>query len=185
VLVVRSRGRGVLLLVAGCALVAGVIVIAFIPWGRGETLTTQEVAHASEVTATPIASSVRAQDGADRLLQRERTGYPCGGAPTMGCPLSVPVRMVPLFLIRDSGNTIRAFVGEDPRNGCKLLWRTDIHDGAFFDSCHGSFYNRDGRVIGGPSPWNLNEWAVEVTDDTVFVDPARIIPGGAPGFGRP
>lgn len=103
----------------------------------------------------------------------------------MGCPLSTPVRMVPLFLVRDSADAIRAFIGQDPRNGCKLLWRTDVQGGVFYDPCHGSLYNRQGRVVGGPSPWNLNAWAVEVIDGKVVVDPSRILTGHAPGIGQP
>jgi hypothetical protein len=39
--------------------------------------------------------------------------------------------------------------------------------------------------VGGPSPWNLNEWAVELRDGKVFVDPSKILTGQAPGFARP
>jgi nitrite reductase/ring-hydroxylating ferredoxin subunit len=95
----------------------------------------------------------------------------------MGCPLSTPVRTVSLFLVRDAADMIRAFIGEDPRNGCVLLWRTDVRGGVFYDPCHASLYNRQGRVVGGPSPWDLNEWAVEVKDGKVFVDPSKIITG--------
>jgi Rieske [2Fe-2S] domain len=151
-----------------------------------EAILPQEVGQASDVAATPTVTSVRARDGADRLLQRERTGYPCSSAePTMGCPVSTPVRMVPLFLVRDSVGAIRAFIGEDPRNSCKLLWRTDIQGGVFYDPCHGSLYNRQGRVVGGPSPWNLNEWAVGTSDGKVFVDPSKILTGQAPGISKP
>ncbi len=86
--------------------------------------------------------------------------------------------MVPLLLVRDSADTIRAFIGEDPRNGCVLVSRTDLLRG-FYDPCHGSIYDRKGRVVGGPSPWDLNEWAVEVRDGKVFVDPSKIITGTA------
>jgi nitrite reductase/ring-hydroxylating ferredoxin subunit len=179
------RRRGVLLFVAVCALAAGAaIAFVLVVGGPGETLSSQQVASASEVTASPLAGSVRARQGADRLLQRERTGYPCGfvfpgAVPTMGCPLSTPVRMVPLLLVRDSADTIRAFIGEDPRNGCVLVSRTDLLHGVFYDPCHGSIYDRQGRVVGGPSPWDLNEWAVEVRDGKVFVDPSKIITGTA------
>jgi nitrite reductase/ring-hydroxylating ferredoxin subunit len=172
------------MLVAISALGAGV-VIAFVAGGRSETLTSQEVGRTLAITGTPLSGSVRAPDGADRLLQRERTGYPCGAVPTMGCPPSTPIRMVPLFLVRDAADTIRAFIGEDPRNSCKLLWRTDVQGGVFYDPCHASMYDRQGRVVGGPSPWNLNEWAVELRDGKVFVDPSKILTGQAPGFARP
>jgi hypothetical protein len=171
--------------VAVCALAAGAAIAFVLLAGGSEALSSQQVASASEVTASPLAGSVRARQGADRLLQRERTGYPCGAVspgavPTMGCSLSTPVQMVPLFLVRDFADfrsTIRAFIGEDPRNGCRLVWRTDIQGGVFYDPCHGSMYDRQGRVVGGPSPWDLNEWSVEVRDGKVFVDPSKIITG--------
>jgi Rieske Fe-S protein len=47
----------------------------------------------------------------------------------------------------------------------------------FYDECHGALYDRQGRVVGGPSPWNLNQWAVEVRDNTIFVDPSKIVTG--------
>lgn len=171
------------MLVAVCILAAGAAVaFVVVAGGRSETLMSQEVGSASDVTATPLSGNVRARQGADRLLQRERTGYPCGAVPTgavptLGCPLSTPVQMVPLFLVRDSAETIRAFIGMDPRNGCRLLWLPTVQGGLFNDPCHGSLYDRQGRVVGGPSPWNLNEWAVEVKDGNVFVDPSRIITG--------
>ncbi len=171
------------MLVAICIVAAGAAVAFVLLAERpDEMLTAQEVGTASEVTATPLSGNVRARQGADRLLQRERTGRPCGfvspgAVPTLGCSPSTPVRMVPLFLVRDSADTIRAFIGADPRNGCVLLWRADVRGGVFYDPCHGSMYDRQGRVVGGPSPWNLNEWAVEVRDGKVFVDPSKIITG--------
>lgn len=164
---------------------AAVLAFIFLAHRESVALPVQEVARASEITATPLVREVTAQDGADRLLQRERTGHPCAAsAPTMGCPAFTPIRTVPVFLVRDSSDRIRAFIGEDPRNSCKLLWRTDVQSGVFYDPCHGSLYDRQGRVVGGPSPWDLNEWAVETKNDTVLVDPSKILTGDAPGFAR-
>jgi Rieske [2Fe-2S] domain len=178
------RKRGIALIALAGVIVAGAaLAFVLLAGGPADTIPPQEVALASDVTATPIAASVRARDGADRLLQRERTGRPCSTAePALGCPLSTPVQMVPLFLVRDSAGAIRAFIGEDPRNSCKLLWRTDVQSGVFYDPCHGSLYNRQGRVVGGPSPWNLNEWAVGISDGKVSVDPSKILTGQAPGL---
>jgi nitrite reductase/ring-hydroxylating ferredoxin subunit len=171
------RGRGVLLLVGLSILVGAVILTVLTFSGRSDALAVQSVGNASEVGGTPIARTVRAADGADRLLQRERTGYPCGGAQTMGCPVSTPLRMVPMFLVRDSAGAIHAFIGNDPRNGCALEWRSEVQGGVFYDGCHGAVYDRQGRVLGGPSSWELNQWSVEVRDNTVFVDPSKIITG--------
>lgn len=171
------RGRGVLLVVGVSLFVVGLFLIVLTLGGRSDALAVQSVGSASEVGTTPLSATVRAPDGADRLLQRERTGYPCGGAQTMGCPVSTPIRLVPVFLVRDSAGTIHAFIGKDPRNGCALEWRSDVQGGVFYDVCHGALYDRQGHVVGGPSPWNLNQWTVEVRDNTVFVDPSKIITG--------
>lgn len=162
---------------------AAAIAFVFLAHRESVALPQQEVAEASAVNATPLVRGVTAQDGADRLLQRARTGRPCTAtAPTMGCPPFTPIREVQVFVVRDSSDRIRAFIGEDPRNGCKFLWRTDVQAGVFYDPCHGSLYDRQGHVVGGPSPWNLNEWAVEVRNDRVLVDPSKTITGDAPGF---
>jgi hypothetical protein len=171
------RGHGVLLPVAASILVGAVILLVLALGGRDDALAAQSLGNASEVGPTPLSATVRAADGADRLLQRQRTGYSCVGAQAMGCPLSTPIRMVPVFLVRDSDQTIHAFIGKDPRNGCALEWRPEIQDGVFYDVCHGALYDRHGRVVGGPSPWNLNEWSVEIRDGKLFVDPAKIITG--------
>ena len=177
------RRRGVLIVLATVVL-TGAAAIAFLAAGQRELLAPalQQVAPASAVTATALAGTVYAREGADRLLQRERTGHPCSAAVEMGCPPSTPLRSVPMFLVRDSVNAIRAFIAQDPRNGCALDWRIDVSDGAFYDTCHGSLYDRQGRRIGGPSPWNLNEWAVLEKDGAIFIDPTKILTGAAPGF---
>ena len=162
-----------------------VAAVAFVTLGHRESiaLPIQDVGRASEIDQTPRMASLTAEAGADRLLQRDRTGNPCGVV-TMGCPSSTPVRQVPLILVRDSAGTIRAFVGEDPRNGCVLRWRPDIQSGLLYDPCHGSLYDRQGHVAGGPSPWDLNEWAVQVRAERVLIDPSKILTGAAPGFAR-
>lgn len=178
----RVRGAFV---VAALSVFIAVAAFAFVALGRRESvaLPIQDVGSASEVAQTPMIRIVAAESGADRLLQRDRTGYPCGVI-VMGCPPSTPVRQVPLILVRDSAGTIRAFVGEDPRNGCVLRWRPDIRPGVLYDPCHGSLYDRQGHIVGGPSPWDLNEWAIQLRADRILVNPSKIITGAALGFPR-
>lgn len=179
---VRSRGVPV---VIALFLFTAAAALAFVALGHRESiaLPIQDVGRASAVGQTPLNGSVTAEDGADRVLQRDRTGNPCG-VWGMGCPAAAAVRQVPLILVRDFAGTIRAFVGEDPRNGCVLRWRPDIKLGVLYDPCHGSIYDRQGHVVGGPSPWDLNEWAVQVRADRILVDPSKIVTGAAPGFAR-
>lgn len=162
-----------------------VAAVAFVGLGHRESiaLPIQDVGRASEIDQTPRIVSLIAEGGADRVLQRDRTGNPCG-VMIMGCPPSTPVRQVPLILVRDPTGTIRAFVGEDPRDGCLLDWRPEFPPGVLRDICHGSIYDRQGHRIGGPSPWDLNEWAVQVRGDRILVDPSKIVTGAAPGFAQ-
>ena len=87
---------------------------------------------------------------------------------------------------------MHAFIGTDPRNGCALQWKTLPSESnwyidgvrvqaVFNDPCHGSAYDRRGRVIAGPSPWDLNELATEVRGTELFVDPGRILVGTCRG----
>ena len=141
------------------------------------------VASADAIVGLPVAVTVTIQEGMDRVLQREGTRYSCSLSDplSMGCPASTVFKTVTIYLVRDDGQSLHAFIGEDPRNGCALIWRTDIHAGSFYDPCHGSFYDPRGRVIGGPSPWNLNELAAEVRGSTIYLYPTRFVIGDCPG----
>lgn len=148
------------------------------------------VAKVTELSGTPLEVSVVMRRGFDRVLQRERFRFgTCPGS--MGCPGTTALRPTPVFLVRDEDGRLRAFIGEDPRNGCALEWKALPPDynwfiegvrveAVFYDPCHGSQYDRRGRVIGGPSPWYLNELATEIRDGDLYVDPGTIVVGGSP-----
>src|SRR6266511_3279830 len=105
----------------------------------------------------------------------------------MGCPSSTEVRPVTVFLVRDEIGALHAFIGEDPRNGCALEWMPlppennnwfidGVRvDAVFHDVCHGSLYDRRGRRVGGPSPFDLNAPATEERGSDLYVDPAKIL----------
>ncbi|MGH2500073.1 MAG: ubiquinol-cytochrome c reductase iron-sulfur subunit [Candidatus Limnocylindria bacterium] len=145
------------------------------------------VAKVAEVSSTAKAVSVVMRRGFDRVLQRKGSGF--GACPgSMGCPGTTALRPTPVFLVRDEDGRLRAFIGEDPRNGCALEWMTIPPnrnwfiegvrvEAVFYDPCHGSQYDRRGRVIGGPSPWYLNELATEIRDGDLYVDPGNIVVG--------
>lgn len=149
------------------------------------------VAKVASVSGTPLALSVVTQRGADRLRQREGTRFPCT-AGNMGCPGTTELRATLVFLVRDEGAKLHAFIGEDPRNGCALEWMTLKPDynwfidgvrveAVFHDVCHGSLYDRRGHIVGGPSPFDLNELVTEIRDGDVYVDPGRVLVGQCPG----
>lgn len=83
-----------------------------------------------------------------------------------------------VYLVRDDAGATHAFIGRDPRNGCALEWR--VAQGVFYDVCHGSLYDRREQIVGGPSPWNLNELAVDVRGSDICLDSGQIITGRMP-----
>jgi Rieske Fe-S protein len=148
------------------------------------------VAKVADVTMTPRPVQVLMERGLDRIMQRQRTSsFPCGTAGGMGCPGSVEVQPVKVFLVRDESGSLHAFIGEDPRNGCALDWleeRPEVRTPAVFhDRCHGSLYDRRGHVVGGPSPWDLNELAAEERGEQIYIDPRSILVGACSGCPRP
>lgn len=183
------RGRGVVLLfVVGIATAIGVVAIVVQPGRQPVAPPPQAVANAADISATPREVSVVLLHGWDRVLQRRATGWStCPGG--IGCPASIDIRSDPVFLVRDRTGAIHAFIGEDPRTGCALRWRSlppseswSIDgiplDGLFYDPCHGTEYDRTGRLIGGPGPWYLNALRTEVRNGILYVDPATILTGG-------
>lgn len=188
------RRRGILLVLAA-AVATGVGVAGFLAQRppADPRLQPTAVAKVAEVAGTPRAVQVVFRRGADRVLQRERTGFfRCGAGMTMGCPGSVEPRAVTIFLVRDDLGALHAFIGEDPRTGCAIEWKTLRPEAArsidgvrvdalFSDVCHGSQYDRRGRVVGGPSPWDLNALAIEERGVDLYVDPANILVGACRG----
>jgi cytochrome b6-f complex iron-sulfur subunit len=51
--------------------------------------------------------------------------------------------------------------------GCPVAW--NAQDGRFECPCHGSVFDREGRVLHGPAPIPLYKHAVEVSGDAVIV----------------
>lgn len=87
-----------------------------------------------------------------------------------------------------AGRSIRALADVDRRSGCIVRW--NAQDAMFNDPCLGSIYDRDGRVIGGPSPCDLESLRVEqragqllVTRPDLQARPPTPIPG--PGVRQP
>ena len=100
-----------------------------------------------------------------------------------GRPMGAPkITQLPIYLVRD-GDGVRAFIGIDPRNGCRLALdhiRTSPNSALvtiFHDVCHGSLYDLSGAHIGGPSPWALDELVASVRQGVVYIDRKSVIPG--------
>ena len=98
-------------------------------------------------------------------------------------PMGPPkVSDLPIYLVRSDGS-VRAFIGIDPRNGCRLVVRhIQMQSGGsavttLYDACHGSLYDLTGSRIGGPSPWSLDELFANVRDGVVYIDRSSVTPG--------
>lgn len=189
--------KGGVLLVLGVAILGGIGIVAFLAQRPpADPLPPPAVvAKVADVSSTPRAVEVVIRRGADRVLQREQTGFGRCSAGMMGCPGAIELRPVTVFLVRDEIGALHAFIGEDPRNGCALEWMQlppDYNwfidgvrvDAVFRDVCHGSLYDRRGRRVGGPSPFDLNALATEERGSDLYVDPAKILVGSCPGCPR-
>jgi len=176
------RRRGLQILLAG-AFLAALGVVAFLSQRPPAVVPPPPyaVARVADVSSTPQAVSVVMRRGFDRVLQREQSRF--GSCPgSLGCPGSTELRPTTIFLVRDEGGALHAFIGEDPRNSCALAFDEQVVIGwerlplaVFYDPCHGSQYDHRGRVIAGPSPWDLNALATEVRDGDLYIDPGTIL----------
>lgn len=77
-----------------------------------------------------------------------------------------------VFLVRHD-DQVRGFIGLDPRNSCPL----GVIAGMFHDICHGSLYDIDGNLRGGPSPWALDELILSVRQGIVYAELHDVTPG--------
>lgn len=144
-------------------------------------------ARIANISATPLTRQVTFARGSDRVEQRKGGPFECRGAGSnMGCT-AIVTTPVTVFVVRDPANILHAFIAEDPQNGCALVWFPESHlpttrtpaPEVFYDICHGSLYDQTGKVVGGPSPWNLNELASEVRGEELWLDPGRVKVGAS------
>lgn len=180
---IRKRGIGLALVFVALLLALLGAIAIFAQRIPDTPIPPVRVAHVAEVSMTPELLQVEMARGLDRVLQRRDERF--GWCPGMGCPGTIVVRPTPVFLVRDEDGVIRAFIGEDPKTGCALEllrkgdWghRDPGYPAVFHDTCHGSLYDRRGKVAGGPSPWDLNQIAVEIRGEDVYVHPSQIVVG--------
>jgi nitrite reductase/ring-hydroxylating ferredoxin subunit len=77
------------------------------------------------------------------------------------------------WLVKKEDGSFIALSWSDPRNSCSIPWREGFMfegtKGWFREPCHGSTYNVYGERVFGPSPWNMNQYPVDVVGDKVYV----------------
>jgi Rieske Fe-S protein len=102
-------------------------------------------------------------------------------------PSSVPLSEVPEgvtawtdgdrhggFLVRD-GQDVLLLSDRSPHLGAPVGWCPRL--GVFVDVLYGSYFDRSGRYIGGPSPRGLDRLGLVVIGDVARFEPQRSEPG--------
>ena len=175
--------RGPRLLFVAACLVSGVLAVLFVAAALQPKPVPIVVER--EIVIAPVAAlrdgvpdlvSITDLKGLDAVARRLRS--------TPYIPMSRSVRPgdLPVYIVKEDGS-IRAFIAIDPRNGCDLRYEDATtkpwgrFPAGFHDICHGSFYDLDGNLLGGPSPWAMDELVVTVREGKVYADRSAVLPG--------
>ncbi|HVL80427.1 MAG TPA: hypothetical protein VM840_02405 [Actinomycetota bacterium] len=78
-----------------------------------------------------------------------------------------------VFLVRDA-REMTGFRSVSPHLGSALWWCPDA--GVFYGPAHGEIFGRDGRLLWGQSPVNMERFEVDVAGDEVLLRPEQPIP---------
>jgi len=72
-----------------------------------------------------------------------------------------------IWIVRKPDNTVTAYAPNCPHLGCGYRWSAP--DKQFKCPCHGSMFDIDGKVLGGPSPRSLDALEVKQENNRVLV----------------
>ena len=73
----------------------------------------------------------------------------------------------PAVLIQPAAGQFIALTAVCTHLGCIVKWEKDKED--FLCPCHGGRYSPEGKVLGGPPPKPLEQYAVTLKGDTILV----------------
>jgi len=73
----------------------------------------------------------------------------------------------PALLVRESETEWKAFSAVCTHLNCTVQYRASTQD--IFCACHGGTYDLNGRVVSGPPPNPLEEYAVNLRGDEVMI----------------
>ena len=73
----------------------------------------------------------------------------------------------PVILVRTSGGELRAFSATCTHLNCTVQYQETRHQ--IWCACHNGFYDLNGRVVSGPPPRPLDEYAVHIRGEEVVV----------------
>ncbi len=69
--------------------------------------------------------------------------------------------------LQKRGDQVLAHSAECPHLGCKIRWNQG--EGRFFCPCHDSSFDRDGKVLSGPSPRDMDTLEARVREGLVEI----------------
>jgi cytochrome b6-f complex iron-sulfur subunit len=72
----------------------------------------------------------------------------------------------PVFVVRLE-NQYKVYSGVCTHLGCIIQWEQDKQH--FYCPCHKGYFDKTGKVTGGPPPRPLDEYTVEVEKNLVFI----------------
>jgi len=72
-----------------------------------------------------------------------------------------------VFVLTDNGRDYIALSNICTHLGCRVRWITE--QGEFFCPCHNGIFDKNGKVVSGPPPKQLNRYEVKVENDQIFI----------------
>lgn len=76
------------------------------------------------------------------------------------------------FWLMNTADGLMAYYWKCTHLGCTVPWSKE--EGQFHCPCHGSLFNRQGLVVGGPAPKPLQVMEVKVQGDNIVVNTGKI-----------
>lgn len=84
-----------------------------------------------------------------------------------------------VFVVRNEAGQFYAISSVCTHLGCTVNWRQEnvpgYPDGIISCPCHGSIYDKTGKVLSGPAPRSLDRYEIKLKNNMLVVDTARII----------
>lgn len=71
------------------------------------------------------------------------------------------------WVVKEPGDKLIAFGPQCTHLGCAYHW--EMAQGKFVCPCHGSFFSIDGKVLAGPAPRPLDQYAVKIENNRLQI----------------
>ena len=102
----------------------------------------------------------------DGRIQLDISSAPELATPNGALRIHVPSREAPLYIVATGAGTFAALSSICTHRGCVV----DIQGARLVCPCHGSTYDRDGRVLQGPAERALDRYRVDKVGNVLTID---------------